>query len=83
MYMSKITLDIGSSRESFLPDEIYNEKYFGTNEIVYNLMFHQNPNLSKENKDNLVKYGIIREQRDKSLCERLQDMFLDVFKLAE
>ena len=59
--MSKMTLDIGSSKESFLPDEIDNEKYVAANEIVYNLMFHQNPNLSKENKDNLVKCGIIRE----------------------
>ena len=75
--------NIESMKQSVSPDGIDNAEYVHANKSIYILMFLYNPNLLKENKYHIMKYGIIQEQRDKSLCERLEDMFIDCFNLEQ
>ena len=81
--MSKMSSNTKSTEQSILPYDIDNEDYLNSNKSIYKLIFLHNPNLSKENKDHMVKYGIVREQRDETLCESLANIFNDAFKLAK
>ena len=72
-----------SMKLSVLPDEIDNNSYVATNEIIYGLISDHSPNLSKEHKEQIVKYGIIREQKNGTLCKSLEIIFNDGFELTE
>ena len=60
-------------------DEIVNTDYISINEIIHRLISDHCPNLSQEHKEQNLKYGIIREQRDVILCKEIENIFISGF----